>query len=164
MKYKNLYLRKGVWWYRIMYKGKIVRRSTGTGNIKLAQMKLGETRRDMERGDFGLNREGDRKTFKELMDKYMLECSSKKAWRSTIRDNSSLKHLLPVFGNVYLSQITPGLISKYKTQRSQEGASPVSVNHELTLAKHAFNLAIKEWEWLRENPFARVSMEKVKTL
>ncbi|MGA2958560.1 MAG: hypothetical protein ABSF48_22890 [Thermodesulfobacteriota bacterium] len=26
---------------------------------------------------------------------------------------------------------------------------------------HAFNLALKEWEWVRENPVKKVSKEKV---
>lgn len=26
--------------------------------------------------------------------------------------------------------------------------------------KKAFNLAVKEWEWIKENPVAKVSMEE----
>jgi hypothetical protein len=31
----------------------------------------------------------------------------------------------------------------------------------LPLMSHAFNLALKEWEWVRENPVKKVSKEKV---
>ncbi len=58
-------------------------------------------------------------------------------------------------------EITPNLISEYKTKRRGEGASPRTLNYELALMSHAFNLAIKEWEWVKENPVAKVSKEKV---
>jgi len=35
------------------------------------------------------------------------------------------------------------------------------VNNELRLLSHAFNLAIREWEWVEFNPVSRVSKEKV---
>ena len=35
-----------------------------------------------------------------------------------------------------------------------------TINHELVCMKKAFSLAIREREWCRENPVARVSMEK----
>jgi integrase len=36
------------------------------------------------------------------------------------------------------------------------------VNKELQLVRHAFNIAMREWEWCRENPMHRVSMEPVR--
>jgi len=33
------------------------------------------------------------------------------------------------------------------------------VNRELAVMKKAFNLACREWEWCRDNPVLRVSME-----
>lgn len=43
----------------------------------------------------------------------------------------------------------------------RKGAAPATVNKELILMGHAFNLAIKVWEWMKENPVSRVSREKV---
>jgi hypothetical protein len=37
----------------------------------------------------------------------------------------------------------------------------LTVNRELCLLSHAFNLAIKEWEWIDFNPVSRVSRERV---
>ena len=34
------------------------------------------------------------------------------------------------------------------------------MNRELSLMKHAFNLALKEWDWVKENPCCRVKMER----
>jgi integrase len=63
-----------------------------------------------------------------------------------------------------LMEITPSNISEYKTKRRDEGASPRTLNYELALMSHAFNLAIKEWEWVKENPVKKVSKEKVNNL
>ena len=67
-------------------------------------------------------------------------------------------------GILTLAEITPSLISEYKTKRREEGASPRTMNYELALMSHAFNLAIKEWEWVKENPVKKVSKEKVNNL
>jgi integrase len=102
---------------------------------------------------------GKRKTFKEMTDRYMSEYSiSRKA--SSERDLSSLSHLLPFLGSYALSEISPKLIYEYKHRRRSEGASPCTINRELALIKHAFNMAIREWEWIRENPVSKVCMEK----
>ncbi len=101
---------------------------------------------------------GEDKTFKEVMEKYMAEQSSKKS--SAERDKSSLTHLRPFFGDYLLRDITPSLINEYKTKRNAEEASPCTINRELSLMKHAFNIALKEWEWVNQNPVLRVSMEK----
>ncbi len=96
------------------------------------------------------------------MEKYMAEYSAvNKAPRSHIRDQESWRHLIKFFGDYMIVEITPKIISEYKTKRRQEGASPRTLNYELTLMSHAFNLAIREWEWVRENPVRRVSKERV---
>jgi integrase len=51
---------------------------------------------------------------------------------------------------------------QYKAQRRIERAAPATINKELQLVRHAFNLAMREWEWCRENPMHRVSMEQVR--
>ena len=62
---------------------------------------------------------------------------------------------------MYLSLITPAQIAGYKLQRRNKGISAKTINNELGFCKHAFNLAIREWEWFKDNPFTKVSMEKL---
>jgi len=76
------------------------------------------------------------------------------------RDERSLAHLLPFFQDHVVTEVKPKMINQYKTMRRKEGASTCSVNRELALMKHAYTLAIKEWEWARENPVKMVKMEK----
>ena len=108
---------------------------------------------------------GEDNTFEELMEKYMLEHSVRnKAPRTHERDKSLKKHLVDFFGNWPLAEITPRLIAEYKSKRREEGAAPQTINNETSLMSHAFNLAIKHWEWVKENPVKKVSKEKVNNL
>ncbi len=57
-------------------------------------------------------------------------------------------------------EITPPRISDYKAMRRGEEAKPATVARELEVLRHALNLAVREWEWLENNPFAKVRIEK----
>jgi hypothetical protein len=88
---------------------------------------------------------GEDYTFENLMEKYMTEYSAvNKAPESHKRDKSLNAHRLKCFGKFYLPDIKPKMISEYKIKRRNEGASPRTINYELTLMSHAFNLATKE--------------------
>ena len=58
----------------------------------------------------------------------------------------------------------PALLAAYKATRRAEGAAAKTINHDLALLGHAFQLAVKEWEWVAENPVHKVSKEKVRNL
>ena len=96
------------------------------------------------------------------MARYLTERAVLKAPKSYLRDRQALNHLLPLFGETVLAGITPKLLAGYKTQRRIEKAAPATINKELQLVRHAFNIALREWEWCRENPMHRVSMEPVR--
>jgi len=154
-----LYKRGRVWWMYFTYRGKFIRKSTGTKNTKRAEKIHSKVVTEMEEGRWFDRQPGEKITFKEMMEKYMAEHSEPKK-ASAERDRSSLTHLLPYLKDYVISGITPSLINKYKTKRRSEGASPCTINREMALMKHAFSLAIKEWEWVRDNPVRKVSMEK----
>lgn len=78
-----------------------------------------------------------------------------------LRDQSLAKHLNGAFGDSSLTELSARAISEYKIRRRNEGLAANTVNNELRLLSHAFNLAIREWEWAESNPVSRVSKEKV---
>ena len=141
-----------------IYQGSRIRRSTGTGEKRLAEAILGKVRSQIVEGVFFDKRPEQDRTFNDMMTRYMAERAVLKAPKSRIRDASALKHLLPVFGQRVLGQIPPKMLAEYKVQRRLEGAAPATTNKELQLVRHAFNLAMREWEWCRENPMHRVAL------
>lgn len=157
----GLVKRNHVWWMSFMFQGRQVRRTTGTTDKRLAESILCKVKVQIAEGRFFETREEQERTFEEMMDRYLKECAVLKAPKSHQRDCQALNHLRPVFGELVLAEITPKLLAGYKAQRRTEHAAPATINKELQLVRHAFNVAMREWEWCRENPMHRVSMEPV---
>ena len=158
----GLFKRKRVWWMSFTYQGRQIRRSTGTENKKCAKKILDHVQMKINDDKFfdPVHEEG--RTFTEMIERYLTQCSIKKVQASQVRDRQIVKHLLVHFGEaIRLVDITPRVINAYKTARREEGAAPATVNKELGVLRHAYNVAIREWEWCRDNPVQRVTMEPV---
>ena len=161
----GLYKRGQVWWMAFVYKGKRYRQSANTADRKQAQRIYAKVKGQIAEDKWFERLPGEDKTFEELMEKYLTEYSARnKAPGSFIRDKSLFGNLRRAFGSLAITEITPKAIADYKTQRRNEGAAPKTVNNELALLNHAFNLAVREWEWVKDNPVSRVSKEKVNNL
>ena len=155
----GLFKRGTVWWMDFMFHGTRVRRSTETPDRKLAGAILAKVRTDIVEGKFFDKLEAQHHTFGDMMEQYLAERSIVKAPKSRMRDSSALKHLLPVFGEKLLAEVTPKNLVAYRNHRRTEGAATATINKELQLVRHAFNLAMREWEWCRTNPMHQVALE-----
>jgi len=157
----GLYKRGKVWWMTIIYDGGRIRRSTGTADRRLAQAILAKLQVQIVEGRFFETREEKQRTFAEMVKRYLEEVSVTKAPGSMLRDRQCADHLLPCFGDKLVYQVSSKLLGEYKVKRRAEGAAPATINKELGMVRHLFNVAVREWEWCRENPMLRVSMEPV---
>ncbi|TAJ31781.1 MAG: site-specific integrase, partial [Nitrospirae bacterium] len=157
----GLYKRGKVWWLTIIYAGGRIRRSTGTADRRLAQAILAKLQVQIIEGRFFETREEKQRTFAEMIERYVREVSVGKAPGSSLRDQQCADHLLPCFGDKLVYQVSAKLLGEYKVKRRAAGAAPATVNKELGMVRHLFNVAIREWEWCRDNPMHRVSMEPV---
>ena len=157
-----LFKRGEVWWMRLTFQGRQIRRSTEVKDKKLAQRIYDKVVGQIAEGKWFERVPGEDKTVNELLDRYLRDHSKpNKAPLTHYRDQSLSAHLKDAFGSYTLVQVRPSLITEYKARRRAKGASPKSINNELTLLSHAFTLAMKEWEWVMDNPVQRVSREKV---
>jgi integrase len=147
-----------VWWMNFMYQGQQVRRSTGTADRRLAESILAKVRVQIIEGRFFETREETTRTFEELMDRYLTEHAARKSQPRHYQGYAN--SLTAFFGARTLAEITPKLIVEYKNWRYAAGLKPALINRELASMKKAFDLAVREWEWCRENPVSRVSMER----
>ncbi|MGH9783990.1 MAG: phage integrase [Terriglobia bacterium] len=154
----GLFKRNKVWWMSFMYQGQQIRRSTGAADRRLAGAILAKVTVQIIEGRFFDTLEEKTRTFGELMDRYLSEHAARKA--NPRQYEGYARHLRAFFGERTLAEITPKLIVEYKNQRHTAGKAPATINRELAALKKAFNLAVREWEWCRENPVLRVSMEK----
>ncbi len=157
----GLYKRDSIWWMSYTYKSRQVRKSTGTSDRRLAEAILAKVKVKIIEGRYFEVLEEKDRTFAEMMEKYMNEHSIQKSPTGHRRNQESLKHLRTYFGDMTLAEVTPKLISAYKAKRYEEKAAPATLKKELSLMRAAFNLAIREWEWCRDNPLRGVKMDRV---
>lgn len=155
-----MYKRGDVWWTSITYKGKRIWKSLETSDKKLAQSIEAKVRTEMVEGRYFEKQPGENKTINDMMDKFMKEHAPKVSHNMRKSYNASKKNLLCFFSGRKLQAITPRMISEYKSFRYNDGVKPATINRELAMLSKAFNLAVKEWEWIKENPVAKVRKEK----
>lgn len=150
---------------RFSHNGEPVKRSCQTADKKVAEKIYHKVMTQVAERRWIDRPLGEDVTVRELLDKYLNEYSLRnKAPMSSASDKCSIKSLNRFFGDLSLTALTPKLISEYKSKRREAGRAPKTVNNELTLLSHAFNLAMKEWEMVSVNPVIRVSREKVNNL
>jgi integrase len=158
----GLYKRGRVWWMRFTYNGKSVRRSTEVSDKKLAVKIYCKVMTQVAEGKWLEMLEGEDKTIGDLLEKYITEYSVPNKAPGTVRtDIAMAKEIREFFEDRNLKEITPRIIADYKAMCREKGLSPASINHRRGLLRHAFNLAIREWEWVRENPVTRIGRERV---
>ncbi|CAI4033496.1 putative Phage integrase [Nitrospira tepida] len=157
----GLFKRHKVWWMSFSYQGRQIRRTTGTTDRRLAESILAKIKVKLIEGQYFDRLEEQVRTVEEMMDRYHRERVIGRSRHGERRARAMLKHLLPIFGQMTLAQVTPKELAAYKWRRLQEKAAPATIVKELAFLKAAFNMAIREWEWCRDNPVRRVSMGKV---
>lgn len=154
----GLFKRGKIWWISVVHEGQRVRESTGTADRRLAEGILGKIRTRIIEGRFFEVGQEKERTFGEMMarfeEEHVVKLESQRTYQGFV------KRLTEVFGEYTLAEITPSLLNQYKRTRYVDGVQPATINRELACMKKAFNLAIKEWQWCRENPVSRVSMER----
>jgi len=157
-----MFKRGNVWWTCLMVEGHRVQRSLETTNKKLAEKIEAKLKLDIAEGKFFERGLGHEKTFADLAKRYLTDVSCTKAKTTHIRDEGIFrKYLVPIFGEILLANIRRRHVVDYKVKRRADNASGSTINKELNLMKAAFNVAIKEWEWLDNNPVSKIRMEKV---
>ncbi len=155
-------IRRGLrWMVQLRHDGRLIRVATKTQNKKLAGEIEAKIITELVEGTYFDKGQDGKKLFQEMAEKFMQEFTSAKTQSSIRRDKQLLGHLLPAFGNLLLKNVTPARITAYKLERRHQGAAPKTINLELGLGKHIFNIGIKQLEWTRDNPFVRIPMEKL---
>ncbi len=129
--------RRGQVWYADYYtrQGKRVQESTGTSNRREAEKFLALRISEVQRGVYvkpvAVSLEEFGKRFLDYAKTH------KRSWR---RDEQMLGHLKQHFGDVNLDDIQALHVQQYQQERNKE-VRPATVNRELALLKHMFNLA-----------------------
>jgi integrase len=145
----GLYRRGKFFWFSITYQGKRIQESLKTDNRKLADKLYAKVLTDIVEGRYFDSVKAKSTTFEEMTNKYLKE-------RAHSRDSTSIKPLHAFFTGLMISQMTTKVIAEYRNMRLQS-VKPATVYQELAFLRRMFNVAIKEWEWFKDNPVSRLS-------
>ncbi|MBI3393781.1 MAG: site-specific integrase [Nitrospirae bacterium] len=154
----GLYKRGGVWWMRLTVGGrKEIRRTTGTGDRRLAEKIERKVRTEIAEGRWFDVQEERTRTVREMLERFEQEYASHR--KATRFYGPIIARFIAEWGDRTLAEVTPAIISQWKTRRLGE-VSAASVNRALAVLRCAFNVTMREWEWCRDNPVVRVKREK----
>lgn len=144
-----LYRRGRIWYADFYVQGQRVQVSAGTTNRREAQkcyvLRLSEIEQHMYV-------KPTKVTLSQFGEQYLDFAKVNK--RSWLRDEQILVHLGKFFGTNLLNNIGPLQVEQYKQARIAE--APATVNRELALLKHMFNLAETWGLFHGMNPVRRV--------
>ena len=103
-------------------------------------------------------------TLQEFSTNYLTYIKDVKQNRSSRRTRQALDHFILVFGIKKLSEISPEDIDTYKKRRLNGEAKPATINRELAVIKHLFNLARKWHRFFGDNPISQSGLLEVHNL
>ena len=141
-----LYRRGRIWYADFYVRGNRVQESTGTASRRKAEKFYALRISEVERGEYA---KPVKTSVSEFGKQYLEYAKANK--RSWLRDQQIMAHLNGFFQTALLSDIGPLGIEKFKSERVRT-ASPATVNREIALLKHMFNMA-ERWGLFRgRNP------------
>jgi integrase len=162
----GIYLRGKNWCIDFYYQGKRYKESIGPVSKTMAKENLIVLKREVIQGTYKPKRVET--PFEKFRQQYLEYSRQNKKPSSSLRDESSLKHLMDFFDGKKLSEITAFLVERYKAKRKPEGAKEATINREMACLRHMFTMAIT-WGKAESNPvkevrFLREPKEKTRIL
>lgn len=152
----GIYLKKGNWFIDYRVKGRRKREKVGPSKV-LAETVFKKRKIEIAENRYLDIRRERKVRFEELAQMYLdlYAKPNKKSYRS---DKNLVANLCKRFNGMYLYEITPVVIEKFKAERAKE-VSPATVNRALACLKCMFNRAV-EWSKLERNPAKKVKLFK----
>lgn len=151
-----MYLRQGNWVTEFYHNGVRYKKALGTGISKtVAKEREAKFKQEVREGKH--QEKAKRIKFETFSEKYLEHARVQKRKSSAIRNEVSIKALLPFFHGQLIGSINPFQVEQFRKARRDGGASPATVNRDVATLRNMMNKAV-EWGYLRSNPLALVRM------
>jgi integrase len=113
--------------------------------------------------------EAQKHTVKELLEDYRMKVLIPTKPKEERSQGPQLEWWIQKLGAYSLADLTPAAIAKCRDELLQTPfgrnndrmRTPATVVRYMAVLSHAFNVAVKEWQWMTESPMNRVSKPKV---
>jgi len=147
----------GVYWYKFMWNGQLVRESTKQGNDKIARQMESAHRTSLAKGEVGIRERKTIPTLRQFCDdrvepwaKATFENTTRKSWLWYRTGMRTLKLYKPLADSL-LHDIKGELASEFAAHRLRDDYAVSTVNSSLRVLRRILNLAV-EWEVLGAAP------------
>jgi integrase len=159
----SVYRINGVWHYRFMYKGAVIKRSTRQGNHRVAVEMEAQHRSAKAKGDAGLGEKPSTPTLAcFLVDRIRPYAANKKATTARwFRDGLGPLLSYKPLASRALDTITSETIADYCAHRESLGRAVGSVNRELRVLRRSLRLA-QEWGVITIAPKVKMAGKEVR--
>jgi integrase len=141
----------GVYWYKFMWNGRLVRESTKQGNDKVARQMESAHRASLAKGEVGIREKKPAPALSEFIDKRFepwakatFEKTSPKTWNDWYRVGiRAIKNCKSV-ANCKIDELTSERIAGFAGHRQSKGLKVSTVNSSLRVLRRMLKLAV-EW-------------------
>lgn len=139
------------WWVFISHNGR--RTSKKVGDKAATQAVASKIRAKLQLGEFGFEEEKPIPTFQEFADLWIRTTIPATCKESTVKDYEDILriHVLPVFGDFRITNITRGTVKDFLLGKINEGFANSTVNHMKNVVSGVLNKAVDN-EILPANP------------
>ena len=106
--------------------------------------------------------EARKRTLNELLNRYITEILPSKP-KSLYDQKLQLNWWKSEIGDYSLADITPSLLVEYRSKLISDPTKKrtnSTANRYMAALSHCFTIAVKEWEWMQENPVLKISKLK----
>jgi integrase len=114
---------------------------------------------DMREGRHFPGTAAKKHTVTDLIDRYRKTILPHKRYSTTRNQVKQLDWWQQRIGHLRLSDVTPAILSEVRDELLQKRL-PATVTRYMAVLSHAFTIATKEWQWVEDSPFRRVSTPK----
>jgi len=155
----GVYKRGNYWYIDYRHRGRRCRRKISRSK-KVAELALKDVEVKIARGEYLGIYEEKKITFSEFAEEFMSWVETNTSEGTTrVYGNTIRAHLVPFFGDRYLSQVAKKDVEDYKTERAKL-VKPITLNNEIALLRGMFRRAV-EWQYTTQNPTQGVKQLKV---
>jgi integrase len=152
----------GVYWYKFIWQGKLVRESTKQGNDKVARQMEAAHRTSLAKGEVGIRDKKPVPTVAEFIEKRFepwargtFEKSSPKTWRDYYKVGIKAIQNYKPLAEAKLSETTSETALGFAAHRQAQGLQVTTVNSSLQIVRRMLRLAA-EWGVIGSAPLIRL--------
>ena len=136
----GLFQRKGIWHIDKQIRGRRIRESCGTSELREAEKYLAFRIEEIRKAEvYG---ERPNRNFNQAAAKFVQENGHKRSLRCDI---GNLENLMPWIGDLELSKVNMGTLQPWLTHRRSQNLKATTINHGLKIVRRILNLASSEW-------------------